>query len=75
MSTLTGDPLTQIAFSVYENKGGFALLLGLVFLAPRPAQPSGLVARWPITASDDRVPPFLNPSAMLKATTQPFHTG
>lgn len=28
MSILGGDPLTQIAFSVYENKGVFALLLG-----------------------------------------------
>ncbi len=28
MSILSGDPLTQLAFSVYENKGVFALLLG-----------------------------------------------
>jgi hypothetical protein len=28
MSLLAGDPLTQIAFSVYENKGVFAALLG-----------------------------------------------
>ena len=28
MSLLAGDTLTQIAFSVYENKGVFALLLG-----------------------------------------------
>jgi hypothetical protein len=28
MSLLNDDPLTQIAFSVYENKGVFALLLG-----------------------------------------------
>ncbi len=28
MSLLSGDPLTQLAFSVYENKGVFALLLG-----------------------------------------------
>lgn len=28
MSILSGDPLTQLSFSVYENKGVFALLLG-----------------------------------------------
>lgn len=28
MSILAGDPLTQLAFSVYEGKGVFALLLG-----------------------------------------------
>jgi SIR2-like domain len=28
MSVLTSDPLTQLAFSVYENKGVFAVLLG-----------------------------------------------
>ncbi|MGY3607690.1 MULTISPECIES: SIR2 family protein [unclassified Bradyrhizobium] len=28
MSILSGDPLTQLAFSVYENKGVFAVLLG-----------------------------------------------
>ncbi len=28
MTLLTGDPLTQLAFSVYENKGVFAVLLG-----------------------------------------------
>jgi hypothetical protein len=28
MSILTGDPLTQLAFSVYEGKGVFAVLLG-----------------------------------------------
>lgn len=28
MSILAGDPLTQLAFSVYESKGVFALLLG-----------------------------------------------
>ena len=28
MSILTGDPLTQLAFSVYEGKGVFAALLG-----------------------------------------------
>jgi hypothetical protein len=28
MASLSGDPLTQIAFSVYENKGVFAVLLG-----------------------------------------------
>ena len=28
MSLFADDPLTQIAFSVYENKGVFALLLG-----------------------------------------------
>tara|TARA_B100001540_G_scaffold284705_1_gene277247 strand:+ start:22134 stop:23918 length:1785 start_codon:yes stop_codon:yes gene_type:complete len=28
LSLLSGDPLTQLAFSVYENKGVFALLLG-----------------------------------------------
>ena len=28
MSILTGDPLTQLAFSVYENKGVYALLVG-----------------------------------------------
>lgn len=28
MSILAGDPLTQLAFSVYENKGVYALLVG-----------------------------------------------
>ena len=28
MSLLSGDPLTQLAFSVYENKGVYALLVG-----------------------------------------------
>jgi hypothetical protein len=28
MSILSGDPLTQLSFSVYENKGVFAVLLG-----------------------------------------------
>jgi hypothetical protein len=28
MSILAGDPLTQVSFSVYENKGVFALVLG-----------------------------------------------
>lgn len=28
MSILLGDPVTQLAFSIYENKGVFALLLG-----------------------------------------------
>lgn len=28
MPLLSGDPLTRIAFSIYENKGVFALLLG-----------------------------------------------
>jgi len=28
MSILAGDPLTQLAFAVYENKGVFAVLLG-----------------------------------------------
>ncbi|MGE3147783.1 MAG: hypothetical protein AB7K04_01830, partial [Pseudorhodoplanes sp.] len=28
MSTLTSDPLTQLAFALHENKGVFALLLG-----------------------------------------------
>jgi hypothetical protein len=28
MSILAHDPLTQLAFSVYENKGVFAVLLG-----------------------------------------------
>jgi hypothetical protein len=28
MSLLANDPLTQLAFSIYENKGVFALLLG-----------------------------------------------
>lgn len=28
MSSLSADPLTQLAFAVYENKGVFALLLG-----------------------------------------------
>ncbi|WOH68671.1 SIR2 family protein [Bradyrhizobium sp. BWA-3-5] len=28
MSILSGDPLTQLAFSVYENRGVFAVLLG-----------------------------------------------
>jgi hypothetical protein len=28
MSLLAGDPLTQLAFSVYESKGVFAVLLG-----------------------------------------------
>ncbi|MFG1250539.1 SIR2 family protein [Xanthobacter flavus] len=28
MSTVAVDPLTQLSFSVYENKGVFALLLG-----------------------------------------------
>ena len=28
MSLLAGDPLTQLAFSVYEGKGVFAVLLG-----------------------------------------------
>jgi hypothetical protein len=28
MSLLADDPVTQIAFSIYENKGVFALLLG-----------------------------------------------
>lgn len=28
MSILQGDPITQLAFSVYENKGVFAVLLG-----------------------------------------------
>jgi SIR2-like domain len=28
MSILAGDPLTQLSFSVYENEGAFALLLG-----------------------------------------------
>ncbi|QKD06438.1 SIR2 family protein [Mesorhizobium loti] len=28
MSILAGDPLTQLAFSVYENKGVFAVVLG-----------------------------------------------
>lgn len=28
MSILAGDPLTQLSFSVYENKGVFAVLLG-----------------------------------------------
>lgn len=28
MSILSGDPLTQLAFSVYENKGVYALLVG-----------------------------------------------
>lgn len=28
MSAVLGDPLTQLSFSVYENKGVFALLLG-----------------------------------------------
>lgn len=28
MSILSGDPLTQLAFSVYENKGVFAVFLG-----------------------------------------------
>jgi len=28
MNILSGDPLTQLAFSIYQNKGVFALLLG-----------------------------------------------
>jgi hypothetical protein len=28
MSILSGDPLAQLSFSVYENKGVFAVLLG-----------------------------------------------
>lgn len=28
MTLVSDDPLTQIAFSIYENKGVFALLLG-----------------------------------------------
>jgi hypothetical protein len=28
MSILAGDPLTQLAFSIYENKGVYALLVG-----------------------------------------------
>jgi hypothetical protein len=28
VSMIAGDPLTQLAFSVYENKGVFAVLLG-----------------------------------------------
>lgn len=28
MSIVAGDPLTQLAFSIYENKGAYALLVG-----------------------------------------------
>lgn len=28
MTRMTQDPLTQLAFSLYENKGVFAVLLG-----------------------------------------------
>lgn len=44
VSILAGDPLTQLSFSVYENKGVFAVLLGSV-LSHAAEIPTG----WEIT--------------------------
>lgn len=44
MSLLGDDPLTQIAFSVYENKGVFALLLGSGL-----SRSAGIPTGWEIT--------------------------
>lgn len=44
MSILAGDPLTQLTFSVYENKGVFALLLGSGL-----SRAAGIPTGWEIT--------------------------
>lgn len=44
MSILAGDPLTQLAFSVYENKGVFAVLLGSGL-----SRAAGIQTGWEIT--------------------------
>jgi hypothetical protein len=44
LSILTDDPLTQLAFSVYENKGVFALVLGSGL-----SRPAGIPTGWEIT--------------------------
>jgi hypothetical protein len=41
MSILAHDPLTQLSFSVYENKGVFALLLGSGLPGQPKSRPAG----------------------------------
>jgi len=44
MNILSGDPLTQLAFSIYQNKGVFALLLGSGL-----SRGAGIPTGWEIT--------------------------
>ncbi|MBB6469470.1 NAD-dependent SIR2 family protein deacetylase [Aminobacter lissarensis] len=44
MSILAGDPLTQVAFSIFENKGVYALLLGSGL-----SRSAGIPTGWEIT--------------------------
>jgi hypothetical protein len=44
MSVITIDPLTQLSFAVYENKGVFAVLLGSGI-----SRPAAIPTGWEIT--------------------------
>lgn len=44
MSILSGDPITQLAFSMFENKGVYALLLGSGL-----SRAAGIPTGWEIT--------------------------
>src|SRR6218665_1820305 len=77
MTLLQNDPITQIAFSVHENKGVFAVLLGSGL-----SRSAGIPTGWEITldlvrrvAKTPIIPFCCKRSPLLPASAERYCTG